>query len=65
MKLRTFCEDPNYPKFWFFNCALQEKLVRLLQAIGFFAGQLGNRMYTSIGGVLEKSSDDDDDTEKQ
>mmetsp|Transcript_21237 Transcript_21237/g.43613 ORF Transcript_21237/g.43613 Transcript_21237/m.43613 type:complete len:724 (+) Transcript_21237:279-2450(+) len=47
------------------NETWQEKLVRLLQAIGFFAGQLGSRMYTSLGGVLEKSGDDVDDAGKQ
>ncbi|KAL7470933.1 hypothetical protein ACHAXS_011215 [Conticribra weissflogii] len=47
------------------NETWQEKLIRLLQAIGFFAGQLGNRMYTSLGGVLEKSGDDVNDNEKQ
>jgi hypothetical protein len=42
----------------------QEQLVRLLQAFGFFIVQLGNKMYTSLGGVLVENPAEEKDKER-
>ncbi|KAL3787356.1 hypothetical protein HJC23_004381 [Cyclotella cryptica] len=43
------------------NETWQEKLARLFQALGFFASQLGNRLYASISGIDDLSNEDNDD----
>mmetsp|Transcript_16411 Transcript_16411/g.35532 ORF Transcript_16411/g.35532 Transcript_16411/m.35532 type:complete len:210 (-) Transcript_16411:79-708(-) len=46
------------------NETWQEQLVRLLQAFGFFIVQLGNKMYTSLGGVLVENPAEEKDKER-